>query len=112
MSELEQSSITSSYIGRDVCPDSLIFTPESNFSSPSASVNRGSFAYDAQPHDHDPLASQLSLVTSFFMFISISQFNAYSTCQDMKKEIKVHNHNRLSRKRDKVKGARNVFFHH
>ncbi|KAK8513838.1 hypothetical protein V6N13_005024 [Hibiscus sabdariffa] len=45
MTELEQSS------GLDTCPDSLIFTPESNFSSAS----------DAQSHDHDPLASQLSL---------------------------------------------------
>ncbi|KAL4283585.1 hypothetical protein GQ457_16G014720 [Hibiscus cannabinus] len=48
MTEPEQSS------GRDTCPDSLIFTLKSNFSSAS----------DAQSHDHDPLASQLSLEES------------------------------------------------
>lgn len=49
---------------RDASPDSVIFTLESNFgslfSSASASVDRCSFASDA--HDHDSLASEISLV--------------------------------------------------
>ncbi|XP_027333548.1 uncharacterized protein LOC113848292 [Abrus precatorius] len=48
--------------GGDTSPDSVIFTLESNlslFSSASASVDRCSFASDA--HDHDSLASELSL---------------------------------------------------
>ncbi|XP_010552520.1 PREDICTED: uncharacterized protein LOC104822856 [Tarenaya hassleriana] len=47
---------------RDASPDSLIFTPESNlslFSSASASVDRCSFASDAQ--DRDSLVSDLSM---------------------------------------------------
>ncbi|KAK7383141.1 hypothetical protein VNO78_28812 [Psophocarpus tetragonolobus] len=46
----------------DTSPDSVIFTLESNlslFSSASASVDRCSFASDA--HDHDSLASEISL---------------------------------------------------
>ncbi|KAG4944589.1 hypothetical protein JHK85_049235 [Glycine max] len=48
--------------GGDTSPDSVIFTLESNlslFSSASASVDRCSFASDA--HDHDSLASEISL---------------------------------------------------
>ncbi|XP_047169613.1 uncharacterized protein LOC124838138 isoform X1 [Vigna umbellata] len=51
-----------SRIGGDTSPDSVIFTLESNlslFSSASASVDRCSFASDA--HDHDSLASEISL---------------------------------------------------
>ncbi|XP_059453755.1 uncharacterized protein LOC132184222 isoform X2 [Corylus avellana] len=48
---------------RDASPDSVIFTLESNFgslfSSASASVDRCSFASDA--HDHDSIASEISL---------------------------------------------------
>lgn len=50
--------------GGDTSPDSVIFTLESNlslFSSASASVDRCSFASDA--HDHDSLASEISLVS-------------------------------------------------
>ncbi|KAK7376904.1 hypothetical protein VNO80_02323 [Phaseolus coccineus] len=52
----------SSRRGGDTSPDSVIFTLESNlslFSSASASVDRCSFASDA--HDHDSLASEISL---------------------------------------------------
>ncbi|KAL5777754.1 hypothetical protein ACOSP7_010680 [Xanthoceras sorbifolium] len=58
----QQRSMRSVYRARDASPDSVIFTLESNFSlfsSASASVDRCSFASDA--HDHDSLASEISL---------------------------------------------------
>lgn len=69
---------------RDASPDSVIFTLESNFgslfSSASASVDRCSFASDA--HDHDSLASEISLVINarsyafftFFIYFLIAPF--------------------------------------
>ncbi|KAI4316695.1 hypothetical protein L6164_024650 [Bauhinia variegata] len=65
MPELGFQERTSSRAGlrpRDTSPDSVIFTLESNFSlfsSASASAERCSFASDA--HDHDSLASEISL---------------------------------------------------
>ncbi|KAF7830618.1 Remorin family protein isoform 2 [Senna tora] len=59
----ERSSSRTELRPRDSSPDSVIFTLESNFSlfsSASASVDRCSFASDA--HDHDSLASEISLV--------------------------------------------------
>lgn len=59
----DQRSMRSAYRARDSSPDSVIFTLESNFSlfsSASASVDRCSFASDA--HDHESLASEISLV--------------------------------------------------
>ncbi|XP_031267235.1 uncharacterized protein LOC116125653 [Pistacia vera] len=58
----DQRSMRSGFRARDASPDSVIFTLESNFSlfsSASASVDRCSFASDA--HDHDSLASEISL---------------------------------------------------
>ena len=55
---------------RDASPDSVIFTQESNFSlfsSASASVDRCSFASDV--HDHESLASEISLVISILFFL-------------------------------------------
>ncbi|GMI96730.1 hypothetical protein like AT1G45207 [Hibiscus trionum] len=95
----EQSSARSSYIGRDAIasPDSLTFTPDTNFSlfsSASASVERCSFASDAHHH-------QLSL------HLAGHERDQNESCSgadpDTNKAITVHNHNRLSRKRDKVK---------
>lgn len=51
---------------RDASPDSVIFILESNsnfFSSTSASVDRCSFASDAQ--DRDSITSEISLVIAF-----------------------------------------------
>ncbi|KAH9758218.1 Remorin C domain-containing protein [Citrus sinensis] len=62
MPELGFQEQRSAYRARDSSPDSVIFTLESNFSlfsSTSASVDRCSFASDA--HDHDSLASEISL---------------------------------------------------
>ncbi|KAF4395334.1 hypothetical protein F8388_001721 [Cannabis sativa] len=59
----DQSSSRSGFRPRDSSPDSVIFTLESNlslFSSASASVDRCSFASDA--HDHDSIASEISLI--------------------------------------------------
>lgn len=64
MPELGFQEQRSAYRARDSSPDSVIFTLESNFSlfsSTSASVDRCSFASDA--HDHDSLASEISLVS-------------------------------------------------
>ncbi|XP_024930726.3 uncharacterized protein LOC107420005 isoform X2 [Ziziphus jujuba] len=58
----QSSSVRSAIRTRDASPDSVIFTLESNFSlfsSASASVDRCSFASDA--HDHDSIASEISL---------------------------------------------------
>ncbi|KAK8512460.1 hypothetical protein V6N12_075039 [Hibiscus sabdariffa] len=62
---LENTFWRSGFRARDASPDSVIFTLDSNFSlfsSASASVDRCSFASDV--HDHDSLASEISLVTS------------------------------------------------
>ncbi|KAE8729176.1 hypothetical protein F3Y22_tig00003725pilonHSYRG00008 [Hibiscus syriacus] len=98
-----QSTVRSSYAGRDASPDSLIFTPESNFSLfslDSASVDRCSFASDA--HDHDHLAFQLSLPLA-----GHERGDQNESCSgpdpDTNKAITVHNHSCFSRKRDKVK---------
>ncbi|XP_044474494.1 uncharacterized protein LOC123202604 [Mangifera indica] len=58
----DRRSMRSGYRAREASPDSVTFTPESNFSlfsSASASVDRCSFGSDA--HDHDSLASEISL---------------------------------------------------
>uniref|UniRef100_A0A5B6Z7B8 Remorin C-terminal domain-containing protein n=1 Tax=Davidia involucrata TaxID=16924 RepID=A0A5B6Z7B8_DAVIN len=57
----DQNQLRLGYRTRDVSPDSVIFTPESNFtifSSASGSVDRCSFASDV--HDHESLASEFS----------------------------------------------------
>ncbi|XP_059636578.1 uncharacterized protein LOC132278728 isoform X2 [Cornus florida] len=56
-----QDQLRLRYRARDVSPDSVIFTVESNFSlfsSASGSVDRCSFASDV--HDHDSLVSEIS----------------------------------------------------
>jgi hypothetical protein len=67
---------------RDASPDSVIFTLESNFgslfSSASASVDRCSFASDA--HDHDSIASEISLVmpTPTHLFeLDLAEFHCF-----------------------------------
>ncbi|XVE70092.1 hypothetical protein DITRI_Ditri10aG0043700 [Diplodiscus trichospermus] len=99
----EQSSVRSGYRARDASPDSVIFTPESNFSllsSASASVDRCSFASDA--HDHDSLASELSLHLAGH---EGGDQNESSSGPDLdpNKAMTVHKHSRLSRKAEKVK---------
>ncbi|KAA8537761.1 hypothetical protein F0562_027659 [Nyssa sinensis] len=57
----DQNLLRLGYRARDVSPDSVIFTVESNFSlfsSASASVDRCSFASDV--HDHESLVSEIS----------------------------------------------------
>ncbi|XP_022772882.1 uncharacterized protein LOC111315436 [Durio zibethinus] len=99
----EQSSVRSGYRARDASPDSVIFTPESNlslFSSASASVEHCSFASDA--HDHDSLASELSL------HLAGHEGGKQTECSsgpdpDPNKVITVYKHSRLSRNGEKVK---------
>lgn len=69
----DQSLLRFGLGARDASPDSVIFTQESNFSlfsSASASVDRCSFASDV--HDHDSLASEVSLVISILFSFSVS----------------------------------------
>lgn len=60
-------------VTRDVSPDSVIFTPDSNFnlfsSSASCSVERCSFASDL--HDHDSLLSDTSQVFSLSLSVCV-----------------------------------------
>ncbi|XVF36288.1 hypothetical protein REPUB_Repub19eG0045200 [Reevesia pubescens] len=100
----EQSSVRSSgYRARDSSPDSVIFTLESNFSlfsSASASVDRCSFASDA--HDHDSLASELSLHLAGHEGGDQNESSS-GPDPDANKALSVHKHSRLSRKGEKVK---------
>ncbi|KAK6939609.1 Remorin, C-terminal [Dillenia turbinata] len=86
--------------GRDLSPDSVIFTLESNFSlfsSTSASADRCSFASDI--HDHDSLASEVSQ--------SLAGHDVNECLsgpdRDPNKHTTVRKHSRLSRKADKAK---------
>ncbi|XVE94909.1 hypothetical protein REPUB_Repub02eG0050300 [Reevesia pubescens] len=102
----EQSSMRSGYRARDASPDSVIFTLESNFSlfsSASASVDRCSFASDA--HDHDSLASELSLhLSGHEGGGDQNESSSGPTDPDPNKAKTVHNkHSRLYRKGEKVK---------
>ncbi|KAB2076144.1 hypothetical protein ES319_A06G021100v1 [Gossypium barbadense] len=99
----EQSSIGSSYRARDASPDSVIFTPESNFSlfsSASASVDRCSFASDA--HDHDSLASEISLHLAGHERGDQNE-SLSGPDPNTNKANAVLNHSRFSRKGEKVK---------
>ncbi|EOY14432.1 hypothetical protein QUC31_000044 [Theobroma cacao] len=100
----EQSAVRSSgYRARDASPDSVIFTLESNFSlfsSASASVDRCSFASDA--HDHDSLASELSLHLAGHEGGDQNE-SLSGPDLDPNKAMTVHKHSRLSRKGEKVK---------
>ncbi|TYI75655.1 hypothetical protein E1A91_D06G021800v1 [Gossypium mustelinum] len=99
----EQSTIRSSYRARDASPDSVIFTPESNFSlfsSASASVDRCSFASDA--HDHDSLASELSLHLAGHERGDQNE-SLSGPDSNTNKANAVLNHSRFSRKGKKVK---------
>ncbi|KAG4140413.1 hypothetical protein ERO13_D06G017500v2 [Gossypium hirsutum] len=99
----EQSTIRSSYRARDASPDSVIFTPESNFSlfsSASASVDRCSFASDA--HDHDSLASELSLHLAGHERGDQNE-SLSGPDSNTNKANAVLNHSRFSRKGEKVK---------
>ncbi|OMO74739.1 hypothetical protein COLO4_26522 [Corchorus olitorius] len=100
----EPSSVRSSgYRARDASPDSVIFTLESNFSlfsSASASVDRCSFASDA--HDHDSLASELSLHLAAHEGGDQNESSSGPDPDPNKAKI-VHKHSRLSRKGEKVK---------
>ncbi|KAK1555816.1 hypothetical protein Q3G72_031629 [Acer saccharum] len=107
MPEQQQRSMRSGYRARDASPDSVIFTLESNFSlfsSASASVDRCSFASDA--HDHDSLASEISL------HLAGQDRNQHQESSsggpdrdpDSNKLTTQHNkHSRLFRKAEKVK---------
>nr|AGN88925.1 remorin-1 protein [Dimocarpus longan] len=97
----------SGYRARDASPDSVIFTLESNFSlfsSASASVDRCSFASDA--HDHDSLASEISLHLAG-QDRENHQQESSSGGPDRDPESNKHsnnnNHSRLLRKAEKVK---------
>ncbi|XP_052885700.1 uncharacterized protein LOC108483607 isoform X5 [Gossypium arboreum] len=99
----EQISIGSSYRARDASPDSVIFTPESNFSlfsSASASVDRCSFASDA--HDHDSLASEISLHLAGHERGDQNE-SLSGPDPNTNKANAVLNHSRFSRKGEKVK---------
>lgn len=84
---------------RDASPDSVIFTQESNFSlfsSASASVDRCSFASDV--HDHDSLASEVSL------HLAGHDLQETSSGPDLiPNKATVHKHSRLIRKEEKAK---------
>ncbi|GKV04621.1 hypothetical protein SLEP1_g16764 [Rubroshorea leprosula] len=98
----ERSSVRSGYRARDASPDSVIFTLESNFSlfsSASASVDRCSFASDA--HDHDSLASEISLHLAGHDRDHNESLSGPDL--DPNKPGTVHKHGRLSRKGEKVK---------
>ncbi|CAK7347533.1 unnamed protein product [Dovyalis caffra] len=117
MSELvyqDHSSSRSGFRARDASPDSVIFTLESNFSlfsSASASVDRCSFASDA--HDHESLASEISLhLAGHDEEESCSSGpdrnldpNKLNTVQINKKQQHTHTHTRLYRKAEKAKAA-------
>ncbi|XP_044510270.1 uncharacterized protein LOC123228854 [Mangifera indica] len=93
----DQRSMRSGFRARDASPDSVIFTLESNFSlfsSASASVDRCSFASDAQ--DHDSLASEISLLES--------SNSGPDRDRDPNKPATYYNkQNRLTKKAEKVK---------
>lgn len=66
---------------RDVSPDSVIFTADSNislFSSTSASVDRCSFASDI--HDQDSLVSDISQVRTFFVALFLMRIMCLLFC--------------------------------
>ena len=73
MAELRTSIRGSRSLGRDKSPDSVILNFESQFSSlfssASVSVDRSSFASDAQ--DHDSFTSEVSQVSVSFLHESI-----------------------------------------
>lgn len=65
-----QDQLRSGFRPRDMSPDSVIYTLESNFSlfsSTSGSVDRCSFASDV--HDHEYLVSEISRVMILFVFV-------------------------------------------
>ncbi|KAJ4701743.1 Remorin-1 protein [Melia azedarach] len=103
----DQRSMRSAYRARDSSPDSVIFTLESNFSlfsSASASVDRCSFASDA--HDHESLASEISLHLAAHdrEQQQESSIGGPDRDPDPNKLTTQHNkHSRLSRKAEKVK---------
>ncbi|XP_039066945.1 uncharacterized protein LOC120212828 isoform X2 [Hibiscus syriacus] len=99
----EQSSVRSGYGAGTASPDSVTCTLEANFSlfsSASASVDRCSFASDA--HDHDSLASEISLHLAGEESGDQNESSSGSD-PDPNKAIIVHKHIRLSRKGEKVK---------
>ncbi|CBI19509.3 hypothetical protein AAG906_030555 [Vitis piasezkii] len=95
----DQSLLRFGLGARDASPDSVIFTQESNFSlfsSASASVDRCSFASDV--HDHDSLASEVSL------HLAGHDLQETSSGPDLiPNKATVHKHSRLIRKEEKAK---------
>lgn len=95
----DQSLLRFGLGARDASPDSVIFTQESNFSlfsSASASVDRCSFASDV--HDHDSLASEVSL------HLAGHDLQETSSGPDLiPNKATVHKHRRLIRKEEKAK---------
>ncbi|GMJ02612.1 hypothetical protein like AT1G45207 [Hibiscus trionum] len=106
---LEKTFWRSGYRARDASPDSVIFTPESNpslFSSASASVDRCSSASDV--HDHDSLASELSLhLAAHGGRDEIESSSGPDSDPDPNKAHTVHKHSCFSRKGEKVKDEEN-----
>lgn len=103
----EQSSSRSGFRARDASPDSVIFTLESNFSlfsSASASVDRCSFASDA--HDHDSLASEISLHLAAGHDQQENSSSGPDRNNNKQKQQQQHTHTRLSRKAEKVKAVK------
>ncbi|KAK6938682.1 Remorin, C-terminal [Dillenia turbinata] len=99
--EVEEREFQSrNHRGRDLIPDSVIFTLESNFSlfsSTSFSADRCSFASDI--HDHDSLASEVThSLTGHDVNESLS-----GPDRDPNKHTTVRKHSRLSRKAQKAK---------
>lgn len=95
----DQSLLRFGLGARDASPDSVIFTQESNFSlfsSASASVDRCSFASDV--HDHDSLASEVSL------HLAGHDLQETSSGPDLiPNKATVPKHSRLIRKEEKAK---------
>ncbi|KAB5526685.1 hypothetical protein DKX38_020532 [Salix brachista] len=102
----ERSSSRSGFRARDASPDSVILTLESNFSlfsSASASVDRCSFASDA--HDHDSLASEISLHLAAGHDQQESSSSGPDRNNNKQKQQPQHIHTRLSRKAENVKAV-------
>ncbi|KAK4274685.1 hypothetical protein QN277_017874 [Acacia crassicarpa] len=88
---------------RDTSPDSVIFTLDSNFSlfsSASASVDRRSFASDA--HDHDSLASEISLHLAGHEYEIFHESWSGPDPDPDKPALRKKKHGRLSRKGEKA----------
>ncbi|XP_039023779.1 uncharacterized protein LOC120156528 isoform X2 [Hibiscus syriacus] len=96
---LEKIFWRSGYRAPDESPDSVTFTLESNFSlfsSASASADRCSFASDV--HNHDSLASELSLHLAAHGGDEIESSSGPDPDPDPNKAMTVHKHNCFSRK--------------